>query len=413
MNILVVYSGFTKRPTLLEGLLAFEKYSNCNVIYLNTRLPLSLQGVNKSAKFDLIIFSTLFFSRRSSPSLFLKDAKMVEWLKYIDCTKIVTPQDEYQNNYLVNDFIEEFGVHHVFTVQPPNVWDVVYPNHKVSDYNLHGVLTGYIDDQKVKEFSYLKHNWKKFKNKDFVYRTTGIPPYWYGRHAMLKTDIAYVFSEKLKNTDFTYDIAVDPSKTISSDKWYQFLQSSRFTIGSEGGTSICDYDGQIANRTESYLRKHPNASFEEVEQACFEKVDNAYAGYALSPRHLEACLTFTVQFLTEGDYSGVLHPWKHYIPIKKDFSDVSEKLKLIEDIELMDKIAETAYQEVIESGRYLLSDYVNFLISFCPPRKDPDLTRLGLLQRLLQYNCHPNSSVLTLTLVLKTILKKIMQMIRK
>ena len=47
---------------------------------------------------------------------------------------------------------------------------------------------------------------------------------------------------------------------------------------------------------------------------------DSYAFFAISPRHLEAVVTKTAQVLVEGSYSGVLEPERHYIPVRRDFS---------------------------------------------------------------------------------------------
>ena len=49
--------------------------------------------------------------------------------------------------------------------------------------------------------------------------------------------------------------------------------------------------------------------------------------FAISPRHLEACATRTCQVLVEGEYSGVLRPGEHYIPVRKDLSNLDDVLE--------------------------------------------------------------------------------------
>jgi hypothetical protein len=38
----------------------------------------------------------------------------------------------------------------------------------------------------------------------------------------------------------------------------------------------------------------------------------------------EACMMRTAQVLLEGYYNGIFEPWKHYIPIKKDCSNLDQ-----------------------------------------------------------------------------------------
>lgn len=363
MKLLIVYSGFSRRPTLLQGLLAFENYSNCEVSYFNTRVPYCLQGIGKSDSFDIVIFSTLFFSRRVNKDDLTADFLAVDWLKDISGVKVATPQDEYINSKFVNEFIDEFNVKLVFSVQPESVFDQVYPNAIQRDFDVKPILTGYIDDKLLEKFSNNK-KWVSRKRKiDIGYRTTGIPPAWYGRHAMLKSQIADKFLNACKKTELVLDIKPSQGATISNELWYEFLGNCKYTIGTEGGTSILDFDGTIKSATEEYVSKNPGASFDEIEQKCFPNVDGKFQGYALSPRHLEACLTRTAQILTKGDYSGVLKPWEHYIPLEKNFSNINEVIELVQSDELRIAMVNRCFSNIATSDKYKLSSLVHYILN--------------------------------------------------
>ena len=129
-------------------------------------------------------------------------------------------------------------------------------------------------------------------------------------------------------------------------------------IGAEGGATILDGDGTFKRRTEHYLAKHPDASFEEVEAACFPGEDGRLQLFAISPRHLEACATRTCQVLVEGDYSGVLRPGEHYIELRKDLSNLDDVFDQIESDQHRERIAEAAYRDVVASGRYSYERFV-------------------------------------------------------
>jgi len=362
MNLLIVYSGFTRRPTLLEGLLAFERYSNHNVNYLNARLPSSIQGIRQSDEYDIIIFSTLFFSRRTSKDDLLADFKAVNWLKYVSAVKVATPQDEYINSKYVNDFIDDFNVKLVFSVQPENVWSQVYPRALQRGFEVKHILTGYIDDELADRFLKEEKWGKSERHIDIGYRTTGVPPVWYGRHAQLKAQIAEEFLNACGNSKLILDIDCSASGTISNDSWYDFLGNCRYTIGTEGGTSVLDYDGSIKTLTESYQKSHPNATFSEIERNCFPNRDGQFPGYALSPRHLEACLTRTAQILVKGEYSGIFKPWVHYIPLEKDFSNINEVIDIISSDELRVRLVDRCYSDIVLSGTCKNSSLVKYIL---------------------------------------------------
>jgi len=62
--------------------------------------------------------------------------------------------------------------------------------------------------------------------------------------------------------------------------------------------------------------------------------------------------------LFEGEYSGVLEPNRHFVPLKKDFSNFEEVVAKIKDEGLRREIAATAYREVVASGKYSYRSFV-------------------------------------------------------
>jgi hypothetical protein len=360
MKILVVYNGFTRRPSLLEGVLCFERYSNAEVYYWNARLP-GIPAHVRQNHYDLIFFSTMFFSRRSQKETFIADLKRAMFLKEHHAVKVVAPQDDFLCNMYVNEFINNIGTSILLTVLPENVWGIAYKDVNLQRTKVIRILTGYLDDKRVNALR-LSERDPPTRITDIGYRSLG-SPYWYGRHGLLKIKVAEVFSKKCADYGLKCDISTEQGQTITSDKWYEFLARCRFVIGVEGGTSIIDWDGDIKSKTEQYLAINPTATFEEVELHCFKGKDGEYPGYAISPRHLEACLTRTCQILVEGEYSGILKPNVHYLPVKKDFSDIDTVLDKLSDESLRQQITERAFRDIVMSGYYLYSCFVRKVLS--------------------------------------------------
>jgi len=123
------------------------------------------------------------------------------------------------------------------------------------------------------------------------------------------------------------------------------------TIGAESGSSTLDKRGELGTMVAKWLEREPNLTFEEVDKRMPSGWDD-YRFFAISPRHLEAVVTKTAQLLVEGRYSGVLEPERHYLPIKRDFSNLDEVLEQARDHERMAELTERAYEEVYLSGRY-------------------------------------------------------------
>ncbi|HJQ11897.1 MAG TPA: glycosyltransferase [Gemmatimonadaceae bacterium] len=361
LNILVVYSGFPARATLHDALFSFRRYSDHRVFYLNLRLKGVPRYVTRM-KFDLVIFHALFFSNRFDADFLQRTFKRASPLAKLDAVKVILPQDEFINSALVNKFIRDFSIDCVFSVQPERVWDQVYDSIDRKRVEIRPILTGYLDDMRLSKIETLKRLIPR--TLDIGYRTAGDPPAWFGRHGFLKRLIAEAFLKAGRDTGLKLDISTSGHDTLLGDDWYRFLVRCRYTLGVEGGTSILDRDGQIRRRTEAYQAAHPTASFEEIERACFPGVDGTFNGFAISPRHLEACAAGTCQILTEGHYNGILVAGRHYIPVKHDFSNVREVLERVRtDENGRRQMARRAYADIVESGKYTYQRFVNFVIA--------------------------------------------------
>jgi hypothetical protein len=144
------------------------------------------------------------------------------------------------------------------------------------------------------------------------------------------------------------DLSTRAGDTFYGDDWYRFLAACRYTIGIEGGASILDRDGSVQACVDAQRWDTP---FEDLEAACFPGRDGELALFAISPRHLEACATRTVQILVEGAYSHVLKPGIHYIELRRDLSNLDAVLDYVAHEDCRD-IADQAYADIVASGRY-------------------------------------------------------------
>jgi hypothetical protein len=270
------------------------------------------------------------------------------------------PQDEYVNSDGLCAFINQFGITQVFTVSPESEWKKIYSTVDFTHVQFFAVLTGYLDEKTLtlidKRAKVITH-----RTIDISYRAGSHRP-WLGKHGMLKAQLADVFNEKTRNTLLQVDISVKPSDTIVGDKWYDYLLSSKYTIGVEGGASVLDKDISIRERTVKFMQEHPDAAMDEIENNCFPGMDSNLQYFAISPRHLEACATKTCQILIEGHYNGILQPHIHYIELKNDFSNVDEVIELVQKDKVRHDIVERSYRDVVLSGQYTYKAFVQFII---------------------------------------------------
>jgi hypothetical protein len=185
---------------------------------------------------------------------------------------------------------------------------------------------------------------------DIVYRARHLP-YWLGSHSQLKHRIGEVVAEHGPAHGLRTDISTRLQETILGDAWLDFLATGRVTIGAESGSSVLDRRGEIRDRVDEILAVEPTLSFDEVSARMPPGWDD-YSFFAISPRHLEAVVTKTAQILVEGNYSGALEAGRHYIPVRADFTDLDDALEQARDPRRLAEVADCAYEDVYESGRY-------------------------------------------------------------
>jgi hypothetical protein len=296
---------------------------------------------------DLCILHTTFLSHARWNYDFEEYRERFRWVAGLRCPKIALPQDEYDHAAVMDDWLLELGATSVYSCFGPEDWETLYPS-LVRRAAFHETLTGFIDENAASELRnrIIPHAQRPW---DIVYRARNLP-YWFGSHGQLKHRIAEVVSESVDKFDLRTNISTRPEDTIYGAGWLDFLMSGRAVIGSESGSSVLDARGEIQRRVSRLLAENPQLTFDEVDAQMPQGWDS-YAFFAISPRHLEAVITKTAQVLVEGRYSGVLEPERHYIPLRRDFSNLDEALERLHDIDAVGAMAERAYQDVYLSGR--------------------------------------------------------------
>src|SRR5262249_40697090 len=142
------------------------------------------------------------------------------------------------------------------------------------------------------------------------------------------------------------------------DEWVRFLRRSRSVLGSPSGASVVDFSGEIQRDCERYLAANPAASYEEVRTKFFADVDGRVTIETLSPRAFEAAALGSTLLHLERSYGGVLEADRHYIRVKRDYSNLGEVVDRIEDRAFCRQLAEWSHAELIASGRYSYRTFV-------------------------------------------------------
>jgi hypothetical protein len=266
----------------------------------------------------------------------------------MDCIKIALPQDEYDHNEILDEWLFDWGISIIFSNYDESRWRILYPiMHSKAEF--YKCFTGYIDDSQFASYADKIQPMEK-RPFDIVYRASKLP-YWFGSHGQLKYEISEIVAKRAKQYGLYCNISTHIKDTILGNKWLDFLASGKSVIGCESGSSVIDRRGEIKTQIQNLLNKNPRLSFTELSNYMPTGWDDFHL-FAISPRHFEAITTKTCQILVEGYYDGVLIPDKHYIPIKRDFSNLDEALIKLKAASYVQKIADQAYLEIGLSGLY-------------------------------------------------------------
>lgn len=319
-SILVVYYYRTDaklNSTYRELLYCFKNHFPYEVFHLN--LAYRIPGYLLREKFSaILIHHTVLAEIRWSPKRYGGIASKISTLCSRSDHLAAFAQDEYFRLDLIDQLLQDLNVEKFFTVTPRSVWKDLYPG--LSQEKMEEVLTGYIDEQTVNDVNSIREK----PVIDIGYRAT-YPGGVLGGFGKLKSEIGHVFLNHSKQYGLKTDIAIvgkeNLGKLFYGLDWFRFLKRCKYTLGVESGYSYFNGSNDIDVRT-------------------------------ISPRHFEGCIAKTCQVLIEGEYSGILKPYKHYIPVKRDFSNIDEVLTLISKDEVRMEIVERAYHDIVESQKY-------------------------------------------------------------
>jgi hypothetical protein len=182
--------------------------------------------------------------------------------------------------------------------------------------------------------------------------------YWYGDLGREKVLIGKWMKEACERRGLAADIAWEEAERFYGDDWFGFLGRCKATLGTESGSNVFDFDGTLRRRVEAELRANPGATYEEVHAKHLAAHEGKIVQNQISPKVFEAIACRTALILFEGRYSGVLEPQRHYIPLKKDFSNVDEVLGQVQDDDYLEALTSRAHRDIVQSGRYSYRGFV-------------------------------------------------------
>ena len=159
------------------------------------------------------------------------------------------------------------------------------------------------------------------------------------------------FQKRAAGLGLKLDLEVAENKRIYGERRYRFLGDCKAVIGVEAGVSIFDLEDQARLACEDYLARSPTPRSTNCREKCCTRGRTTFLTARSAPgtsRPPPCCC----QILYEGDYSGVLKPMVHYIPLKKDFSNFDHVISMYRDASLRKELTENSYRDLIASGKY-------------------------------------------------------------
>jgi hypothetical protein len=187
-------------------------------------------------------------------------------------------------------------------------------------------------------------------------------PYYLGVGGREKEEIGERFAARAPAYGLVVDIDDREEKRIYGRQWYEFLADCRAVLGVEAGVSIFDTEGAVREQYLELLRRDPAMGFHEMYELLLWRYEGGCIPYrTISARHFEAAALRTCQILFEGEYSGIMKPMVHYVPLKKDFSNCDDVIRLFRDPSVREQLTENAYRDLIGSGDY---SYQRFMQGF-------------------------------------------------
>lgn len=333
MNILILHNVenlHNARRSTLEYIFSFQRYRPEHAYWYH-RIAHPPSDVVRETSWDAVILESTALGICTVRPRELFDAMKDRWSFLADpaISKVVFPQDDPNCGGLMDDWFAEWGVQNVFSVRAREHWSVLYPK-AIKSAAFHSCLPGYIDDRALAGIASASRPWTE-RSRLLGQRVTMYPARG-GRQGRLKGLIAQQVKAAAERKGLVgVDISVDPAATLFGEAWYAFLGDCRFVLGSEGGLSVNDPYGEIADAVDRFVANNPHATYEEIEAACFPGLDGVHVFSGFSPRILEAAMCGASQVLVEGDYLGLLEPGRHYLPLKADASNIDDVFEAMND----------------------------------------------------------------------------------
>jgi glycosyltransferase involved in cell wall biosynthesis len=341
LRIGVAYDpGSTHVSAIDEHLRLFSKHSRNEVSYFAATRGFACPALEL---FDVVVVH--YSVRLSIESHFSED--FLQRIGSFGGARVLFIQDEYDTTETARRWMERLDFDLVYTCVPEESVEDVYPSARFPKTRFVPTLTGYAPIDVGQDA-----RWRPLCDRRTLigYRGRDLP-FWYGDLGQEKIVIAQRMQEYCRRASVSSDIEWTSDKRIYGSAWRDFVASSWWTLGTESGCNVFDFDGRLSKEVRAAQLANPSMSYAEARRRFPELAGGRVQMNQISPRLFEAIELGTGLILFEGRYSDMLIPHEHYIPLKKDFSNVEAVIALAKDESTLENFRRAAYRDVIGSGR--------------------------------------------------------------
>ena len=344
-SILLFYDDHaTHVMTTAEHIEALQRYTGHDVVLVPATRSIPIVD-DCEAILDLSVFDAVVvhYTVRLTFEDYLSRG-IAKAIAAYDGPKLLFIQDEYEKTEIARRWIERLRIDTVFTCVPLDQVEQVYPRARFPRVDFVRTLTGYVpEDVSIDEYAMPladRHTLIGYRGRRLSHHL--------GSLAQEKCTIGVEAHDRATRLGLPVDIEVDETHRIYGTGWYRFLGACRATLGAESGSNVFDDDGELKRLAE----QHSSMPFDEFAEMYLKEREGRVRMNQISPKIFEAIRLRTALILFEGDYSGIVKPDLHYIPLKKDFSNFDDVVEKVKSLDYIEALTERAYRDIIDSGRW-------------------------------------------------------------
>tara|TARA_Y100000589_G_scaffold319621_1_gene348407 strand:- start:13480 stop:14604 length:1125 start_codon:yes stop_codon:yes gene_type:complete len=356
-KVLFLADTFQRAGAIKDHIESINNYSSHKIFTANPRRCFRNPKILfKDFKFDSIII-------HYSICILFENFLSNEWKEFLinfRGNKILIIQDEYRWIKQINFMIHKLGIKVIFSSLSQNNAKNVYSKNLDFLDKIVTTLPGYVTDKFIS--NYKSKVPFSLRPNDIFYRGKNLP-ITTGIVSKEKSFIGELVKRKTKNLNL--DISSRDEDRLYGPNWQLLNKLSKATLATEGGASIYDFDGNLIDKLQDFMNEKKTNRESLFYKKYLAKLEGNIIHRILTPRIFEAISTATVLILFPGKWSNLLMPYKHYIPLERDGSNIKEVQSYLKNNDLLEFISHTCFKEILLNKKNHFKYYVRAIDNCC------------------------------------------------